>query len=116
MSRTAVATFKKDVETRLIGGHNLRTAVATFKKDVETRLIGGHNLLFFFIELLIWRAGPIEKYSNDISTLLSFSNTGVLITDKRPDVWSRPSCIYTQIFSPKKNWFFPHKKYFPNCF
>ena len=24
------------------------------------------------------------------------------ITDKRTDVWSRPSCIYTQIFSPKK--------------
>ena len=23
-------------------------------------------------------------------------------TDKRTDVWSRPSCIYTQIFSPKK--------------
>ena len=23
-------------------------------------------------------------------------------TDKRIDVWSRPSCIYTQIFSPKK--------------
>ena len=23
-------------------------------------------------------------------------------TDKRKDVWSRPSCIYTQIFSPKK--------------
>ena len=37
-------------------------------------------------------------------------------TDNRTDVWSRPSCIYTQIFSPKKNWFFPHKKYFPNFF
>ena len=31
------------------------------------------------------------------------------ITDKRTDVWSRPSCIYTQIFSPKKKLFFPHK-------
>jgi hypothetical protein len=38
------------------------------------------------------------------------------VTDKRTDVWSRPSCIYTQIFSPKKTWFFPHKKYFPKCF
>ena len=37
----------------------------------------------------------------------------LFITDKRTDVWSRPSCIYTQIFTPKKNWFFPHKKYFP---
>ena len=27
-----------------------------------------------------------------------------LPTDKRTDVWSRPSCIYTQIFSPKM-WF-----------
>ena len=34
----------------------------------------------------------------------------VFSTDKRTDVWSWPSCIYTQIFSPKKNWFFPHKK------
>ena len=34
-------------------------------------------------------------------------------TDKRTDVWSRPSCIYTQIFSPKNNWFFPHKKILP---
>ena len=37
-------------------------------------------------------------------------------TDKRTDVWFRPSCIYTQIFSPKKNWFFPHKKCFPIFF
>ena len=37
-------------------------------------------------------------------------------TDKRTDVWSRPSCIYTQIFSPKKDWFSTHKKYFPNFF
>ena len=36
--------------------------------------------------------------------------------DKRTDVWSRPSCIYTQIVSPKKNWFFSHKKYFPKIF
>ena len=30
-------------------------------------------------------------------------------TDKRTDVWSRPSCIYTQIFSPKKLVFPPIK-------
>ena len=36
--------------------------------------------------------------------------TQPLSTDKRTDVWSRPSCIYTQIFSPKKNWFFLYKK------
>ena len=28
-----------------------------------------------------------------------------MTTDKRTDVWSRPSCIYTQIFSPKKTGF-----------
>ena len=27
-------------------------------------------------------------------------------TDKKTDVWSRPSCIYTQIFSSKKTIFF----------
>ena len=27
-------------------------------------------------------------------------------TDNRTDVWSRPSCIYTQIFSPKKTGLF----------
>ena len=33
-------------------------------------------------------------------------------TDKRTDVWSRPSCIYTQIFSPKKTGFPPMKNTF----
>ena len=28
--------------------------------------------------------------------------TSTKFTDKRTDVWSQPSCIYTQIFSPKK--------------
>ena len=46
--------------------------------------------------------------------LLGSSNTGYIVppqqcssstTDKRTDVWSRPSCIYTQIFSPKKMFF-----------
>ena len=29
----------------------------------------------------------------------------VFCTDKRTDVWYQPSCIYTQIFSPKKPFF-----------
>ena len=46
--------------------------------------------------------------------LLGSSNTGYIVppqqcssstTDKRTDVWSRPSCIYTQMFSPKKMFF-----------
>ena len=28
-----------------------------------------------------------------------------MTTDKRTDVWYRPSCIYTQTFSPKKTGF-----------
>ena len=33
------------------------------------------------------------------------ANCQVATTDKRTDVWSRPSCIYTPIFSPPKNVF-----------
>ena len=42
--------------------------------------------------------------------LTQFGN--VYLTDKRTDVWSRPSCIYTQIFSPKKPGFSPIKNTF----
>ena len=37
------------------------------------------------------------------------SGVEMSITDKRTDVWSRPSCIYTQIFSPIKTGFSPIK-------
>ena len=37
------------------------------------------------------------KLSGDFFSFIIFA-----ITDKRTDVWSRPSCIYTQTFSPKK--------------
>ena len=37
-------------------------------------------------------------------------------TKKRTDVWSRHSCFYTQNFSTKKTWFFPHKIYFKKIF
>ena len=37
----------------------------------------------------------------------------LLPTDKRTDVQSRPLCIYTQVFSPQKTWFFPHISQFP---
>jgi hypothetical protein len=40
-----------------------------------------------------------------ISYLRIFTNFPT--TDKRTDVWSRPSYIYTKIFSPKKNGFSP---------
>ena len=46
-----------------------------------------------WIKMPKWK--PFLKYN--------FSgNSSELNTDKRTDVWSRPSCIYTQIFSPKK--------------
>ena len=40
----------------------------------------------------------------------------LMATDKRTDVWSRPSCIYTQIFSPKKTGFSTIKNIFQNIF
>ena len=44
------------------------------------------------------------------------SEIQVFTTDKRTDVWSRPSCIYTQIFSPKKTGFSPIKNTFKIVF
>ena len=38
---------------------------------------------------------------------LTLSKSGGQITDKRTDAWFRPSCIYTQIFSPRKKLVFP---------
>ena len=51
------------------------------------------------------------RNANILGNLNSSSNSGTngKITDKRRDVWSRPSCIYTQIFSPKKTGFSPIK-------
>ena len=41
--------------------------------------------------------------------LKKYRSTWSEATDKRTDVWSWPSCINTQIFSPKKIGFFPIK-------
>ena len=43
-------------------------------------------------------------------------NISLSTTDKRTDVWSQPSCIYTQIFSPKKPVFSPIKNTLQICF
>ena len=48
--------------------------------------------------------------------VIKFVEEWVGNTDKRPDVWSRPLCIYTQIFSPKKTCFSPIKNTFQNFF
>ena len=42
---------------------------------------------------------------------IRFWRSIVFVTDKRTDVWSRTSCIYTQILA-LKNYLFPHKEYF----
>ena len=49
----------------------------------------------------LWFTMPVRWLPLLKSKLLSTK-----CTDKRTDVWSQPSCIYTQIFSPKKNVFF----------
>jgi hypothetical protein len=58
--------------------------------------------------------------SKDVTvTTLPFStmeNVSLRTTDKRTDFWSRPSCIYTQIFSPKKTGFSPIKNTFQKNF
>ena len=43
-------------------------------------------------------------------------NNTIWHTDKRTDVWSQPSFIYTQIFNPKKTGFSPHKYISHNFF
>ena len=50
--------------------------------------------------------GRITDKLFDYETLF-LTDRDIDITDKRTDVWSRPSCIYTQIFSPKKTVFPP---------
>ena len=46
----------------------------------------------------------IKLYAN-WSWFLVSSTYLIRTTDKRTDVWSQPSCIYTQIFSAKKTGF-----------
>ena len=52
----------------------------------------------------------MKKYCVHVSMVTTnhalCGDTYTYITDKRTDVWSRPSCIYTQIYSPKKKFFF----------
>ena len=52
-----------------------------------------------------------EEKSGKICIIMKQHNC-MTTTDKRTDVWSRPSCIYTQIFSPKKTGFSPIKNTF----
>jgi hypothetical protein len=60
----------------------------------------------------------VEKHKLDSLLHKAVANgkaTGTT-TDKRTDVWSRASSIYTQIFSSENSWFSPHKRYFPKYF
>ena len=49
----------------------------------------------------VWTAGQV------VTSLYSSLPCSTQTTDKRTDVWSRPSCICNQIFSPKKLGFPP---------
>ena len=51
-----------------------------------------------FFKLLLIKNLGLALYEEKCSFSIGQGGT----TDKRTDVWSRPSCIYTQIFSPKK--------------
>ena len=59
----------------------------------------------FVIPNLKW---TLQTTSHDFIKLLALNRKSISehiaasSTDKRTDDWSRPSCIYTQIFSPKK--------------
>ena len=59
---------------------------------------------FFFF----WKTWYVSKFCWELRHRMHrFTDSIVWTTDKRTDVWSRPSCIYTQIFSPEKMIFSP---------
>ena len=51
--------------------------------------------------------------SSSVSVQWSYVNGQLRYTDKRTDVWSRPLCTYSGIFSPKKKLVFLKKKILP---
>jgi hypothetical protein len=53
----------------------------------------------------LWLEQMFQEYNRPKCTFGNVLKT----TDKRTDVWSRPSCIYTKNFSPKKTGFLPIK-------
>ena len=63
----------------------------------------------YFSSKLLWKSvfgsqSAIRQCNGGVSRALDYLI--MANTDKRTDVWFRPSCIYTQIFSPKNSVFF----------
>ena len=58
-----------------------------------------------------------NELNGDTANLTSDKAEGTILpTDKRTDVWSRPSCIYAQILALKKTGFSPVKNTSQNYF
>jgi hypothetical protein len=54
-----------------------------------------------FIKLQLCVVGALRNHYFRLFHSIHFP-CSISTADKRTDVWSRPSCIYSQIFSPKK--------------
>ena len=57
-----------------------------------------------FIKLQLCVVGALRNHYFRLFHSIHFP-CSISTADRRTDVWSRPSCIYTQIFSPKKTGF-----------
>ena len=62
----------------------------------------------FLVELQICKTLNVNNKNHRVQCMY--------FTDKRTDVWSQPTCIYTKIFSPKKTGFSLKKSSFQNFF
>ena len=71
---------------------------------------------YLFISLCTSGVGNFCVQNTQCTQIATYLLTFPRSTDKRTDVWSRPSCLSTQIFSPKKTGFSPIKNTFQNFF
>ena len=65
--------------------------------------------IFIFVNKTIFTCSYIIRQKNIYLCQFKHFYLQLYYTGKRTDVWSQPSCIYTQIFSPKKPGFSPIK-------
>ena len=64
----------------------------------ELRLRALFQSIYLALRLSAYYQGSISAFYVSALLLLYFNFILHISTDKRSDVWSRPSCIYTQIF------------------
>ena len=67
--------------------------------------------LWIFVTIYLSR----RRLNQQFIWLSTFQKPNLYLS-QRTEVWYRASCIYTQIFSPKKTGLFTHKKYFQKLF